>query len=159
MSTILPGQVQYLFFQKAPEVTKQAQQGSFPVEYTGYQPLQTSIAIAFKGVPSDTLLDSDQKLFLEETTADFLGRQTLGLTNVIVIAANITKQRGPHFDEGRIRKLQNQQAAEDWIELNVDILGILAPPYVEGADFGSIVEDSFRQDRQMFIDDLKTGLK
>ena len=156
-STILSGQLQYLLIQNAPEVTKQAQLGSRPVEYAGYHPLQTSIAIAFKGVPSNTLLDSEQKFFMEGAISDFLGKQTVGLMNAIVIGAKITKQRGPHSIERRIRRLQTQEASEDWVELTVDILGILVPPYVGEAGFESLIDDSFRRDRQMFMDDLKSG--
>jgi len=156
-NTISPGNLKYLLLQNAPEVKRQAQQSTIQVEYAGYQPLQTSIFVAFKGIPAGVPMDGAQKLFVEQVTTDYLDQQTVGLSNVMVIGTKITNQRGRGFDQRRIRSLQEDSAEDDWVEFSIDVLGMLLPPYVGNADFGDIVDDAFRYDRKGYIEDLKTG--
>lgn len=156
-NTISPGNLKYLLLQNAPEVKRQAQQSTIQVEYAGFQPLQTSIFVAFKGIPAGVPMDGAQKLFVEQATTDYLDQQTVGLSNAMVIGTKITNQRGRGFDQRRIRSLQEDSAEDDWVEFSIDVLGMLLPHYVGNADFGDIVDDAFRYDRKGYIEDLKTG--
>jgi hypothetical protein len=157
-ATITGGQLQYILLHQAPEITERAQQGTIRAIYAGHQPLQTSIFVAFKGVPAGVAMDNEQKLFLEQVTTDYLDEQTVGFTNVNVIGTKITNQRGPYTTQRHLRSLQEEEAGhDDWIELSIDVLAMLVPPYAGKTDFINIVDDAFRYDRKGYIEDLKTG--
>jgi hypothetical protein len=102
-------------------------------------------------------MDNEQKLFLEQVTTDYLDEQTVGFTNVNIIGTKITNQRGPESTQRHLRSLQEGSPQDDWIELSMDVLAMLVPPYAGKMDFVNIVDDAFWTDRKGYIEDLRTG--
>jgi hypothetical protein len=152
LNTILGGQLQYQLLGQPETLTNNVKSGSLDVSYAGYQTLQETVLIAFRGVPNGPI-DAYQKLYVEDNTATHLKEQSEGVSNAIVIGAKITKQRGPDFQHGRLRGLQAAQQ-ENWIEFNTDVLAILTPPYSSNADFKDVIANAFNQDKDGYVEDL-----
>lgn len=127
------------------------------VEYFGYEPIKTSISVAYSGVPSGIPMDDLQKQFVEDVTAEYLAEQTVGLTNVAIVGTKITNQRGPGFKQNRLRSLQEGGSGGKWIELSMDVLGILDGPYTGKSNFFDMVDVAFQADDMSYIEDLKMG--
>ena len=155
LNTIAGGHLHYLLLHHGIEVTRQVQQGTIEVDYAGLHTLQTTILVAFKGVPVGIPMDKEQKHFVEQITTEYLEGQTVGLTNAVIIGTQITNQRGADFSQRRIRNLQ--EASYGWVELSVDVLAMYVPPYTGSADFEAVVVEAFRHHHKRYMEDLKAG--
>jgi hypothetical protein len=136
-------------------VATQAQQGTIQAKYAGYDTLKKAVNIALQGVPYGVPMNNEQKLFVEQTTTEYLAENTVGLTNARIIGTNITGQRGPDFVQRRLRKLEADSTEEGWIELSVDVLALSVPPVLASDDLFGIINEAFRGGGEEFVEDLK----
>jgi len=173
LKSIQSGYLQYLLLEKYPQVTEHAQTGSIQVFYGGRVPIKAEALLAFKGVPSGPI-NLQQQLFIEEVTTKYLSEETVGLSNAVVIGAKITHQRGPSFKEERIATTasksligkslignkkakgpESKDGRNDWIELRMDVLGTVKPPYSSDVGFNFVVKKAFNQDEAGYIYSLQ----
>mmetsp|Transcript_14723 Transcript_14723/g.16858 ORF Transcript_14723/g.16858 Transcript_14723/m.16858 type:complete len:761 (+) Transcript_14723:138-2420(+) len=168
LKSIQSGYLQYLLLEKKNQVTKYAQTGSIQVSYSGLEPKKAEILLAFKGVPKGKI-NTEQKLIIEEITSKYLSEETVGLSNAVVLGAKITHQRGPGFKEERFSiasknliasrtakgESESKGSRKGWIELRMDVLGTVKPPYTGDIKFEFVVKKAFNQDEEGYIYNIK----
>jgi Ubiquitin interaction motif len=154
LNTIAGGNLEYLVYQYNDDLTNRIQRGNLDAQYSGRTTITATVLIAFKGTPIGELLDSEQQRFVETITSSFIAEGLVGLTNVNVVGSKIIYQNGPGVSSSRrLQEISSQ--ADNWIELTVDVLATLTPPYKGNVEFDELVLSSFRNSREDYIYDLK----